>query len=163
MGAAGSLWATAGAIPGTVAGRRPRGRAGEDTSSYLWVRLALASHPRPGSKGRRRGEGPAPLCGSSCHETRTPEPGRTFGPGPPASARKGHGPLGFQTLPYSFSLKGTSRWLGYTDCHRHVLKAGLLGCRTGSNEQNPLSSFVCIWRKGVQTAPLAPEIKCSCH
>lgn len=119
-------------------------------SSHLWPRPGLASHPRP--RGQRTSEGErAPLSGSSCHETRTPESGKAFGPGPPASPRKGHGPLLFQTFPYSCPLKGPSRWLGYTGCHPHVLKAGFLDAEREVTSRIPYPFWFAIWGKGVQT------------
>lgn len=141
----GSNWESLGEGVGHfgVGGAQPRARPGEGLGggqerirrSHLWVRPALASHPRPGGQRTSvdvRGWERARLSGSSSHETRTPDPEKAFRPGPPASPREGHSiPSVSRRFPTLFPQKAPpAAWgmLVATAC----VGSWLLGCKTGS-------------------------------
>lgn len=159
MGDVGSLGARAWAISGawraqprSGPGEGPGGGQGRIRGSHRWVRPART--PAPGTRGRPRGER-APLSDSSCHETRAPEPGKTFGPGPLAPEKGAWSPP-FPDVSLLLSLERHLPLVRVYQLPAACVESWLLGCKMGTNEQNPLSILVCRPRKGNTNYPLSP-------
>lgn len=129
----GDLGGVAGAAQ-VRAWRRPRGRAGEDRGQPPLG--AAGSHPRP--RDQRTSEGKrAPLSDSCCHETRAPEPGKTFGPGPLAPEKGAWSPP-FPDVSLLLFLK---RHLPLVRVYRlpaACVESWLLGCKMGTRAESPI-------------------------
>lgn len=106
---------------------RPRERAREGRERPLLQAAALALHPRPRGRPRRKR---APLRCQSCHETRTPGWGKAFGPVLRVSSEKGLGDSVFRCFPASSRKKAPpSGWVYRLP--PHGAKAGVSGAKRG--------------------------------
>lgn len=126
---------------------RPRERAREGRERPLLQAAALALHPRPRGRPRRKR---APLRCQSCHETRTPGWGKAFGPVLRVSSEKGLGDSVFRCFPASSRKKSTSLRLG-VPVTTPWGESWLLRCKTRSGEQNSFPLVSSLSRERGQT------------